>query len=119
MKTFAEIYCAEHHCDLGAFEWRVFWLSLHRRALAITPLLLCLAPNYFASDWAVIRAAGRCYSLRQVEEEIRDFALDSANRGWWRREARVRLSSQRFRRLARRCFIAGSQPSVSSRAPTR
>ena len=112
MKTFVEIYCAEQRCAPRTFAWRVFWRCLHRCALPIAPLALVLFPHHFAPDWELLRAAARCASLRQLDEEIRDFVADSANRSWWRRVARVRLSTQRVRRLARRYLPAPTRPPV-------
>jgi hypothetical protein len=114
MKTFAEIFCIEHRCDWRTFERRVFWHSLHRRAFPIASLVQCFFPRHFAPDWDLIRTAARCDSLPQIDEEIRDFVLNSANRNWWRRVAKVRLSAQRLRRLARHSFAAANKPSVRS-----
>ena len=39
--------------------------------------------------------------MGQLNEELADYVVDRRNRGWWRRGARVRVSTQRLRRLAR------------------
>lgn len=39
--------------------------------------------------------------MGQLNEELADYVVDRRNRGWWRRRARVRVSTQRLRRLAR------------------
>lgn len=110
MKTFAEIYCAAHRCSPRAFTWFAFWRCLHLCALPIAPLALWFFPQHFAADWELIRAAARCSSLRQLDEEIRDFVADSSNRSWWRRVARLRLSTQRVRRLARLYLPSAIRP---------
>ena len=39
--------------------------------------------------------------MGQLNAELGDYVVDRRNRGWWRRRARVRVSTQRVRRLAR------------------
>jgi len=101
MKTLAEIYCTEHRCAAARFDRRLFWRCLHRSALPIAPLALWLWPDRFQPDWELIRSAARCSSLRELDEEIRDFTTNSANQHWWRRVARLRLSTRRVRQVAR------------------
>jgi hypothetical protein len=101
VKTFAELFSAAQRCSADSFEERVFWRCLHRRALPAAPIVRWLSPGYFAPDWEFVRASAHCSTLRQIDEEIRDFTLDSANHQWWRRVARFRISTRRLRRLAR------------------
>lgn len=117
VKTFAETYCAGHRCAPRTFTWQAFWRCLHPCAVPVAPLALWLFPQHFETDWELIRRAARCSSLRQVDEEIRDFVADPANRSWWRRVARIRLSTQRVRRLARCYLPAGIRPPPGPRLP--
>ena len=42
MRTFAELFCQQHHIPAARFALTLFWLCLHRRALIIAPILLLL-----------------------------------------------------------------------------
>ena len=55
----------------------------------------------FLVDHESIRAFGSVRSKGPLNEELADYVVDRRNRGWWRRRARVRVSTQRLRRLAR------------------
>ena len=66
------------------------------------PFLLAVRPSFFVPDRELIGEAGRTVSLRQLDEEIRDFAMDYRNRNWWRKSIRWRISTHRLRRLAAR-----------------
>jgi hypothetical protein len=112
VKTFCEIYCADRDCPPEDFPRRVFWHCLHGIARPIAPFALWLFPSHFDADWSLIMGAAQCRTMAQIDEEIHDFAINPANRGWQRRQIRVRISSARLRQLARRSLrpAAPSQP---------
>lgn len=68
------------------------------------PFLSALQSDYFAPDRDLILNASRARSMRELDEDIRDYMQDSRNHRWWRMRAHVRLSTQRLRGLARRYF---------------
>lgn len=67
----------------------------------LAPFISLLAPEYFAADRELIARAACARTLRELNEEIRDYADDSRNHGWWRGRAHVRLSTHRLRAVAR------------------
>ncbi len=99
MKTFRELYCAAERCRDDEFVPHIFWRCLYRQALPIAGLILLVHPDYFAPDRDLITFAGRTTSLRQFNEEVRDFVKDRRNRGWWRASLRVRVSAHRLRNI--------------------
>lgn len=99
MITFEESYCARHRCTPAQFRRRVFWLTLHRHALLFAPL--ALLGGHFEIDHELIAACGRARTLRELQEELKDHRNQPENARWLRRWLRLRVSTQRLRRLAR------------------
>ncbi len=88
-------------CPEPAFEPRVFWACLPWHARLLAPVLGLVWRDYFSVDHALIGCIGSVRSMGQLNAELGDYVVDRRNRGWWRRRARVRVSTQRVRRLAR------------------
>jgi hypothetical protein len=101
VNTFRERYCVACGCRPDRFVAQLFWRALHPHARVLVPLISFLQPEYFAPDRELLARVAAARTLRELNEEIRDFTLDSRNRGWWRRRAHVRLSTHRLRALAR------------------
>lgn len=57
--------------------------------------------DYFALDRELIGLVGSVRSKGEWHAELGDYGVNHRNCGWWRRRARVRVSTQRPRRLAR------------------
>lgn len=104
MSTFRERYCESCRCRPEEFPTRIFWRCLHPHAVPFVPFLSALQSDYFAPDRDLILNASRARSMRELDEDIRDYMQDSRNHRWWRMRAHVRLSTQRLRGLARRYF---------------
>lgn len=99
MKTWEEAYCDRHRCTPAQFRRRVFWFALHRHAVPLAPLLLI--GEHFAADHDLIIACGRVKTMRHIWEELEDHRCHPQNIGWLRRQAGLRVSTHRLRRLAR------------------
>jgi hypothetical protein len=67
----------------------------------LVPVVGLVWRDYFSVDRELIRACGSVRSMGQLNEELAEYVVDHRNRGWLRRRARVRVSTQRLRRLAR------------------
>jgi hypothetical protein len=78
-----------------------FWACLHRRGLVLVPLCALLGRDFFAPDRELLDRVARVRTLRELDEEIRDFRADARNQTLWRKVAGVRVSTRRLRRLAR------------------
>ncbi len=109
VESFKERYCAATGCAERAFTGQVLWACLYRGAWPWALWARFAAPEFFAADRELIDAVGGAKSLAQVERELRDFSTDSRNREWWRRVVRLRISTRRLRRLARR-YLAAAKP---------
>ena len=98
--NFAERFCAKRQVHPADYEAVAFRLSLHRAARLLRPLLN-LNPNYFASDREFIRSVGRISRVADFAPEAQDFSYDPANRGFFHRTLRLRVSRQRLHSLVR------------------
>lgn len=105
--TFREKYCAARGCSSEAFATQLFWRCLHPHAVAVAPVVAAIQRGHFDADRELIAAAARARTMGELDEEILDFMHDARNRHWWRRRGRLRLSTQRLRRIARVHLLAG------------
>jgi hypothetical protein len=102
MKTFEEVFCEKHRCDPERFRRKVFWQTLPPPAVLVAPFLGGLNARFFAADRELLSGVSRAVNMSQVREEIRDYFLDSQNRGWLHNVANIRVSTHRLKRLAKR-----------------
>lgn len=100
-KTLKELLCAWCGWPEPAFEHRVFWTCLPWHARLLAPVMGLVWRDFFLVDHELIGSSGAVRSMGQLNEELADYVIDHRNRGWWRRRARVRVSTQLLRRLAR------------------
>lgn len=107
VKTFGELFCEAYHIDHDEFSRKVFWQCLYRHALPLVPFWGGFHADYFAADHELILSAGRAASIRQVREEVADYFQYPNNHGWLRKRARIRISTKRLVRLARRYLTTG------------
>ena len=99
-KSFQEAFCETHGCPLEAFEARVFWRCLHRRALPLSALLYRLNPGFFEPDFRTIRQLGLARSFEEFGQEVNSFRSDNRRHGGLvRRRLRVRVSGRRLMEL--------------------
>lgn len=99
MDTFIARFCAVHGCAPAEASDRLFRNSLYPHARLIAFVTGGLRSHYFAPERELLEALAHVKSSQQLSDEIRDYISNPANRSWWRRTARIRLSTQRLRRL--------------------
>ena len=125
--TFAEIFCALHGIPREQFAREIFKRALYRRAAPLVGLLRFLKPNYFAADFDLIYAVEHLRRLRDFNAEAERFNEHPANRGWLRRRACIRMSTNRLKQLikatlpsssAGRGVSAGTGAPFGSQAPS-
>jgi hypothetical protein len=119
METFAQKFCRMESCRPDEFSSRMFWSCLYRQAIPLAPVLARLRHGeYFHIDRDLIKQVGAAVTLDEIRRETQEFAMDSRNRGWLRRRARLRVSAGRLLALAER-HLAGnaSVPSAARRGP--
>ncbi len=102
MRTFAELYCAQHRCESRWFKPQIFWRTLPWYVVPIAPLLLL--SNHFEPDQQLIATCARATRLDQVAEEIRDHPFYPRNDSWLRQRAKIRISRRRLLDIARHCL---------------
>ena len=102
MHTFAELYCAQHHCAVRWFKARIFWRTLPWHVVPFAPLLLL--SDHFEPDRQLIATCAQATRLDQVTEEIRDHPFHPRNGGWLRHHAKARISRRRLLTIARGCL---------------
>ncbi len=99
--NFRDNFCTARGCGSEEFASEIFWRCRHRHAVALAPVVMVLQPDYFSPDRDLIAHLGRVWTMRELDAELRDFMHDARNQPWWRMRGRVRLSTQRLRRIAR------------------
>ena len=99
MKSFRELYCEAEHCRDDEYVPRLFWHCLYRQAVPVAGVILFLNPDFFSADRDLITFAGRATSLRQFNDEVRDFVKDHRNRSLARGGLRLRVSVHRLRKI--------------------
>ncbi len=99
--TFAEIFCAQHGIPPEQFACTVFERTLYRRALPFVWLVRFLKPNHFAADFDLIYGVEHLRRLRDFIPEAERFNEHPGNRGWLRRRASLRISTNRLKQLIR------------------
>lgn len=100
-ETFLDAYCRLHSCAETMFLQRIFWQAMYPHARLVA--LVCgRRADCFEADRALIAYCGRLTSLRQIDQELQEFA-SLRNRGFLRRQCRMRVSGRRLKRLAAGC----------------
>lgn len=101
MKTLAERYCEIHRCDEMRCRARLFRAALPWHARLSSWLLGGFRGGYFAPDRQLIEGVSAATRMGQVYEEIRDYFMEPANRGWLRGRWRIRVSTTRLKQIVR------------------
>jgi hypothetical protein len=114
MRTFAELFCQQHHIPVARFAMTFFWLCLHRRALLVAPVMLLLNREFFAPDFELISRVGAMRSTEAIYDEIADFQQHPANRGWLHRRLKFRVSIERTIRVVRRIFAEAGRDAATA-----
>lgn len=101
--TFSEGFCAKYHVRPEAYEAEVMKRSLYPAARVVRGFL-ALIPDYFSADRAFLNAVGRMTRRRDFGLEEIEFVHHPANRGFLRRQLKLRVSARRLHRLVRAVF---------------
>lgn len=100
-KTFAELYCEAHALSPEEFAPVVLNQCLYPHVRLCGWLVTLFHRRYFEADYDFVHDAGRLMRFRDFDLAVDEFLYHPGNRGFWRRVLRVRISSQRLRRLVR------------------
>ncbi len=116
MNSFREVYCARRHCTPQTFEKRLFWRTLPWHARLLAPWFLLVSENHFLPEAGLIASAAEATSMAAIRAQLRDFYWQSNGSGWWHRVARVRISAQRFEKVAR-LYLPDFDPNAEQVSP--
>jgi hypothetical protein len=100
-KTFSELFCERRGLPAERYAPEVLACCLYPHARKLAKALLSVWPDFFVADLDFVRAVGRLRRFRDFSSEAEEFAHHPANRGFWRRYGRVRVSSRLLRHLLR------------------
>lgn len=101
---FADLYCRQQGIAPADFDRHVFHRVIYPHAKPLTWLLWLVRHDYFRADWAFIADVGRLSCYEDFFNTAMDFSQDHCN-GWYvRRVLRLRVSTERTRRLVRDVF---------------
>lgn len=98
MKTFRELYCAQHRLPLDRFESELVGRSLHRHAWPIY-WLLGLNRDYTSPDYEFVRGVGELRNRREFRNEAAEYHYHPHNRGMLRSILKLRVSTHRLQRI--------------------
>jgi len=102
-KAFKSRFCNYYKCPEDNFERAALFKVLHRRSLVIAWFILKLAPNFFATDFRILRQIGTVTSRNNLVAEARDIRNDYLrfnDYGFVRRFFNLRISGQRLLAVA-------------------
>ena len=108
-KTFIRRYCDHLGLPEKNFANSLFWRSVHWYMAPMVAGVWLLRPKYFKPDIEFIRSIGACETLRDMRGEASSFHWECGNASFLRRKLRIRISTTRTLRIAKR--LLGKQPS--------
>ena len=114
---FRKAVCLHFRCTPTTYEETVFAECLYPHATDIARLVRRFSPDYFASDFELIRLAANKTSTEELRAEVRVHRSEYPPNTLLRRFLRVRLSGQRMLDLAEIVFTPPPAPSSSIPAP--
>jgi hypothetical protein len=101
VKTFRELYCAQHSISHERYDGELVRRSLHLHALPIY-WLLGLNRDYTSPDYEFVRGVGELRNRRDFRNEAAEYHYHPHNRGLLRSLLKLRVSSQRLQRIFER-----------------
>ena len=75
-RPFKTVFCEVYRCSPEKFARRLFWMSLHRRALPFAPFFLLVRPSFFRLDLQLMEEIGLADSHNEFMSAINGFRQD-------------------------------------------
>ena len=116
-KTFAELYCEQNNIDPSRYQREVLSRALYPHARLLVWFLLS-QPNQMAADIDFVRAVGVLRRFRDFDFEAQEYAHHPANRGFWRINMNLRISTRAMRRMVRATLHASKEEGADDRDET-
>lgn len=105
-KTFAERFCEDHGLSSEEYAPVVLNRCLYPHARFCRWLVALFKRRHFEADYDFVHDAGRLMRFRDFDLAVDEFLYHPGNCGLARRVLRLRVSSQRLRRLVRETLHA-------------
>lgn len=99
--NFATLYCARHQIPAEQYASHVRSRAFYPHARIIVPILLLFNGDYAAADNDFVQSVGQMTDFHEFYTSSVDFVHHPANRGMLRRLFRLRVSTERMRRISR------------------
>lgn len=114
---FAEHYCDLHKLTLDEFPRHLRKHALYPHARFIVPILTLFNGDYLAADNDFIQDVGQLTRYNDFFGSSFEYIHHPANRGFLRRVLRLRISTERMRRIIRKGFGAQVAAKKESMTP--
>ena len=101
---FIDLYCQQHGIDAAEFGAHIFERALYPQARPLTGVLGLIRRDYFQADRFFIDDVSRMQRYEDFHAIGVDYSQHHSN-GWFlRRVLRLRVSTERMRRIVREVF---------------
>ncbi len=114
-KNFLEIYCQQHELTTEQYARHIRKRALYPHARLFTPFLTLFNGDYLAADNDFIQDVAQLTRYNDFFNSSFEYIHHPANRGLARRLFKLRISTERMRRIVRSTFSSSSYSSVDSR----
>lgn len=103
--SFRQRFCAAHRLSESDFVRKVFWQCVpwHRRAQIWFVALF--RPTFCEADQQLLLAIAEASSMDDVHDELHHFRWLLEQGGWWRWNAKLRMSTRRLELIAQRAAL--------------
>lgn len=113
VKTFKAIYCERFSVPAARFDESLFWRAIRWYALPVVLVVKIVNVNYFRPDYEFIRSVGSCEIMADVRAEVAAFRWECGISSPLRRHLRLRISTSRVAKLAKRLLRSDHAASAS------
>lgn len=95
--TFESLFCEAYHCAPQKARKRMFWLTLHLRALPAAMLFMLVRPRFFTLDFQLLDEAANAENINELVAALNGFQQDcAASRRFLHDDMRFRISGKRL-----------------------
>jgi hypothetical protein len=112
--NFAELYCEQQGIPLSAYRRHIFNRALYPHARPLTWLLSPEKSRYFEADRLFVQDVARLTRYKDFHNAGMDYNQHRASSGFLRRGLRLRISTERMRRLVRQTFKVTEDGNVTA-----
>ncbi len=103
-RSFFELYCEQQSIPAADYARRVFSRALYPHARPLAGVISLFNSDYFAADHDFVEDVGRLTSYHDFLGSGMDYSHHPGNRGFFRQVLRLRISTDRMRRMVRTTF---------------